>query len=529
MKSHLIKAAGVPLERVHVTGSVLTEAILQDCQDEYLKSKPSHTSAPSSLSSLQSYLSSISSLFWNVRVREGARSADRANIVVGDRYVLLSSRLQQTSRLETDVMVLAAREVALHLPHLLVLLYVDSNLDAYRPATEGLPFDRTLSHIRSAIAESPNVILLQPPLLAHYNLSQWIPLVRGASLCVTDADISVEAALVTGTPLLIIGDESDRMEPFEAGLARRLPARKAELVRAIRNHFDNTATSSQRRWDTAQLYSGSDSSTVSVYGDNMVSRRISALLCASISADCPSPDEQVLSPFKYTPPGDKPPLPRLVKDQDAALRAIEQFTVDKHPSTLFRLDRIPFSLTVILLVNDNTTQTPDQTRNRVRRQILSVYAQTVVENITEILVYQNGDEVDLEGIDLDLDLDGPVGGSDGRGGTAPARPPVHVIQSSSYSFHGFGRLTLPLMVETEFTLFLDEAVLPGAGWAAFAMEQSVRAEAVVGSRGVIVGRNTLFVVDAPVDYALEVDYVSGAWLIRSEWSQLLWGQLDDLD
>jgi hypothetical protein len=140
-------------------------------------------------------------------------------------------------------------------------------------------------------------------------------------------------------------------------------------------------------------------------------------------------------------------------------------------------------------------------RDNLRRQVEYLHAQTAKPN--NIFVWQNGNHVPLSPGDV-------------------AKLGARLISSRHVNWRYHGRFVLPLLLNSEYILMLDDDCFPGPEWVEKALRLCRRRKCIAGARGALYTGGDYY--DAVEDPArtTEVDFVGHAWVFRREWISHVW-------
>lgn len=142
-------------------------------------------------------------------------------------------------------------------------------------------------------------------------------------------------------------------------------------------------------------------------------------------------------------------------------------------------------------------------RSSIEEQLIRLDQQSM-RGDTEIYVWQNDDHVDL------TDLRKSYGFQ-------------HIHSYKNFKFHG--RFSLPLLLDTDYSVILDDDTLPNPKWLDKCVRLCSEKNCIVGGNGRIVHpKFNLYdemCVDDPIG-DFEVDYVGHCWFFRTEWARYFW-------
>ena len=124
---------------------------------------------------------------------------------------------------------------------------------------------------------------------------------------------------------------------------------------------------------------------------------------------------------------------------------------------------------------------------------------------SDIIIWQNGSDVDIEQLAI----------SEG----------AHLVHSVNHNYKYHGRFTLPLLLQTEYTVILDDDTLPNELWLEKCLSLSQEKNCIVGGNGRILTPKN------PKDYQQNVDmpqrdhrvdFVGHAWFFKTDWIRYMW-------
>eukprot|EP01041_Mallomonas_annulata_P003741 gene3742-7426_t len=387
-------------------------------------------------------------------------------------------RIRTTSSLAMEVLMLSIRQLSHFYPNKTFIFYLYYDPGIFTSSI----YDSVLQAAQASLNHIYNV-----ELMLSVNYIQLCKVIEGASTVITDSHIGVQEAVYLDKDLVVVGDVTDKVEAVQTGVARRCPLQKSAVVSSVQ-----VAVKAICRYLNIDIPLPPSSSS------------------SSLSNTSASTNVLLEIESEYISPVVTDAVPRLVEDVDSALDTLQTLTVDRHPFTIFhpqsqsrsrrsQSQDINNTVTVVLSVHKS---------NNTEQQIRSIFAQTAIATVDAILIYQNGNHLDLDFLEY-IDFKTPT-------------CPIHIIQSDTLDVKTHGRFTLPLMLDTEYVVVLDDDVMPSPGWLEYSLYIAKEYRAIVGIRGWIVGGDVLYSVRAPVDYTIEVDYLSGGWLFKTEWTKLMW-------
>ena len=143
-------------------------------------------------------------------------------------------------------------------------------------------------------------------------------------------------------------------------------------------------------------------------------------------------------------------------------------------------------------------------RNSIEEQLERIKAQTVADS-TDVYVWQNDSHIDLTELQKAYQF-------------------TLIKSAKNFKFHG--RFTLPLLMDTEYSVILDDDTLPNSRWLEKCVSLCSSNNCIVGGNGRIVNPNFPSVyqelcVDDPAQDT-EVDYVGHCWFFKTEWIREFW-------
>ena len=140
-------------------------------------------------------------------------------------------------------------------------------------------------------------------------------------------------------------------------------------------------------------------------------------------------------------------------------------------------------------------------RESLEEQLIRIKEQSVE---SDLIVWQNDSHVDISDL------------KDKYGFTH--------IHSVNYNWKFYGRFSVPLLLDTEYTVILDDDTLPNPNWLEKCIRLSMEKNCIVGGNGRILNPNNMisqFAVDTPLEDTL-VDFVGHAWFFKTDWIRHLW-------
>lgn len=147
-------------------------------------------------------------------------------------------------------------------------------------------------------------------------------------------------------------------------------------------------------------------------------------------------------------------------------------------------------------------------RSSIEEQLQRILSQTVADAV-DVYVWQNDSHIDI----TDLKKKYPF---------------EHIHSSKNFKFHG--RFALPLLLNTEYTVILDDDTLPNSHWLDKCVRLCCEHECIVGGNGRVIhpqfhacGDMYEMSVDDP-QKDTEVDYVGHCWFFKTDWVRAFWMQ-----
>lgn len=105
---------------------------------------------------------------------------------------------------------------------------------------------------------------------------------------------------------------------------------------------------------------------------------------------------------------------------------------------------------------------------------------------------------------------------------------VKHIHSKDFNFGFYGRMSMALLMDTEYTLVIDDDTIPGERWLENCLQLSKEKNCIVGPGGRTVNDKTINEVfdhtdsvDAPFEESLKVDFLIHSWFFKTEWLQYM--------
>lgn len=345
--------------------------------------------------------------------------------------------------------------------------------------------------LRKALSSKKNIILLDP-----VDYAPFLRLLRTAALVITDSGGMQEEAAFVDVPCIVLREVTERPEGLKAGVAWLVPIAKAEIIATVSKVLSNIFAGGLKP---------ASSSAALIYGDGNACIRSACKIAEFLKLDVQSCAGAALQDWIYQP--SPPTVPRIVTDKMShkVLSNLMKYEIGQDSYTYFHEYYKPNSISVIL------TQ---YKRNTTESQLKAIFRQTggVLASIDSIYIYQNLNFIDLKFLDkikFKTKDGSPV-------------PPIHIIQSKNHNFKFHGRFTLPLLLDTEYTVVFDDDTIPREGWFQHAIEACKAHNAIVGAVGMVVAPDAQDFFTGPLEYDLEVDYVGHSWVFRTEWARYLW-------
>jgi len=103
------------------------------------------------------------------------------------------------------------------------------------------------------------------------------------------------------------------------------------------------------------------------------------------------------------------------------------------------------------------------------------------------------------------------------------------IHSVNYNWKFYGRFAVPLLLNTKYTVILDDDTLPNPKWLEKCIKLCEEKECIVGGNGRVLiesqlkSNNYAEIVDTP-NKDHKVDFVGHAWFFKTEWIKYLWSE-----
>lgn len=142
-------------------------------------------------------------------------------------------------------------------------------------------------------------------------------------------------------------------------------------------------------------------------------------------------------------------------------------------------------------------------RNSIEEQLRRLYAQSIVNDM-EVYVWQNDSHIDISDFKSKYQFH-------------------HIHSSKNFKFHG--RFSLPLLLNTEYSVILDDDTLPNPKWLEKCVSLCSEQNCIVGGNGRVVHPDYKtydeICVDDPAQDT-EVDYVGHCWFFKTEWAREFW-------
>ena len=154
-------------------------------------------------------------------------------------------------------------------------------------------------------------------------------------------------------------------------------------------------------------------------------------------------------------------------------------------------------------------------RSHYQNQLYSILSQTISPKV--IYIWRNESHVDVQ-------IDRRILEIAERNGTE-----IHHIHSKTKNFKFHGRFTIPLLIDTEYSVIFDDDTIPAPRWFENCLRALHKHNAIVGANGRImvpagtVEGDELGVGDgAQVNEDTIVDFVGHCWFFKREWIHHMW-------
>jgi len=142
-------------------------------------------------------------------------------------------------------------------------------------------------------------------------------------------------------------------------------------------------------------------------------------------------------------------------------------------------------------------------RSSIEEQLQRLQQQSIAD-CTDVYVWQNDNHMDLS------DLRKRYGFQ-------------HIHSFKNFKFHG--RFALPLLLDTEYSVILDDDTLPNPKWLEKCLSLSSAQNCIVGGNGRLIHPQFQIYDEMCVDdpqQDTEVDYVGHCWFFKTEWARDFW-------
>ena len=300
-------------------------------------------------------------------------------------------------------------------------------------------------------------------------------------------------------------DWTERIESVEEGIVQLLDLSQQDLKllagRAIHAIESRTARPPLQH-------------TIKLYGDGFSGVRSCCRMArylgitASLDNLACGVDSPGHSDFEYE--GERPLVDRnVIRDGDVeerrAVRELSEMDISTHPKQLFKPYYTQGRISVIL------TQ---YKRNTTEMQLRHLFRQTVFSKIDRIVIFQNLDFIDLSflrHIDFSIEvLEQETSGNrkylrrNMRKRKREYHDIIEIVKSPQYNYKYYGRFSLALLFDSEFTIVFDDDTIPQPRWLELSTELSGKMNAIIGPVGIIVGRDRQFFLNPPMDFHTEV-------------------------
>ncbi len=289
----------------------------------------------------------------------------------------------------------------------------------------------------------------------------------------------------------IYRDTTERIEGLEIGIAELSILSQKNIVRAV------SARLLQRRLPVGPSH---------IYGDGFAGVRIGCFLSSFLripvltDANLGCISSPAGSEFVYIPPS--PPFGRKISRnkelEETTRRILDEFSLTDHPMKLFRPSFASGKITVML------TQ---YKRNTTEEQLRAIFRQTIFSQIDNVIIFQNEMHVNLDFL-KNIDFSAEVIDQNALPQT-PKKPGslneiIQIVSSPHRNFKYHGRFAIALLFDTEFTVIFDDDTIPQPNWLKTAIPLSSELNAIVGAVGVIVGPESQFYFNPPLEVPVEV-------------------------
>ena len=291
---------------------------------------------------------------------------------------------------------------------------------------------------------------------------------------------------------IIFSDTTDKTEGIEIGIAQLLSTlSQKNIIRAVSLQL------SKRLSPLGPSH---------IYGDGFAAVRIGCFLgsflrisvLADASLGCIS--RRAGSEFIYIPPA--PPFGRQIsRDQlseEVARRVLDEFSLTNHPMQLFRPSFTTGKITVML------TQ---YKRNTTELQLRAIFRQTIFSKIERIVIFQNEMYVNLDflkNIDFSSEVIDEAALPQTQKKPGSLNEIIQIVSSPQRNFKYHGRFAIALLFDTEFTAIFDDDTIPQPNWLKTAVPLSSELNAIIGPVGVIIGPESQFFFNPPMEVPIEV-------------------------
>eukprot|EP01041_Mallomonas_annulata_P001119 gene1119-2178_t len=264
----------------------------------------------------------------------------------------------------------------------------------------------------------------------------------------------------------------------------------------------------------------------SIYGDGKTVQRIMCSISTLFSTHNTKNNNNDINMNKicsqsdifddFIEPLPDPLIPRtLLQTDDTMTSVLNSLKLHNMSSELLFRD-------VPVIKNSITVILAQYRRYNIEKQLYILSKQSYLKHISAIYIYQNEAHYNISYVDnLHISLKLPV--------------PIQRIQSFHKNFKFHMRFAISLLVDSEYTLVLDDDTFPGERWLEHCLLTCRETHAIVGAVGVVVGREGEMWMRPPLVELTEVDYVVHSWFYRTSWAKLMfschipsWEQSEDM-
>lgn len=104
----------------------------------------------------------------------------------------------------------------------------------------------------------------------------------------------------------------------------------------------------------------------------------------------------------------------------------------------------------------------------------------------------------------------------------PHLPPIKWIHNRDENFKFYGRFALPLVIDTTYTIILDDDIGHGSRFFAHCLNIVDKYNAICGHAGEIITPTFAALYFAPMEVSTRVDYLIQTFVFRTEWIRYFW-------